>query len=345
MEEEVNDINNELANAKVDSAVYQDFERIWNVYFYYIVNNIKSHLPSEYEDPHLTPKDFENDVRRYLPEASKGIKVVGVNGLDKDKLEYGNTEEKYIAVGGAKLSRGFTLEGLTINYFLRQANSIDTLMQMGRWFGYRPGYLDCCKLFTIESNIEKFNEASLVIEDLEEKFDHLSKLTNRTPSDFTIWIRNNPDVIRLTRANFLKDLTINACDFSDSIKMSTVFNIEQDKVQTLWESFTSLVPEYEWNVLEDNSYIYADTNQEGMMRFIEQQSVKDVMLNLNTTGLNGYLEKCTEHRALQSWRIAIPISRKAAGKQISSEALGINLPEPIMLRQSKRYCVQRGQRP
>ncbi len=52
-----------------------------------------------------------------------------------------------IAIGGDKLSRGLTLEGLTVSYFLRPSHMYDTLMQMGRWFGFRPGYVDACRLF------------------------------------------------------------------------------------------------------------------------------------------------------------------------------------------------------
>ena len=53
-----------------------------------------------------------------------------------------------IAIGGDKLARGLTLEGLCVSYFLRASKMYDTLMQMGRWFGYRPGYLDLCRLYT-----------------------------------------------------------------------------------------------------------------------------------------------------------------------------------------------------
>ncbi len=58
---------------------------------------------------------------------------------------------KVIAVGGDKLSRGLTLEGLTVSYFLRASRMYDTLMQMGRWFGYRQGYLDLCRLYITEN--------------------------------------------------------------------------------------------------------------------------------------------------------------------------------------------------
>ncbi|REN09897.1 hypothetical protein DSI41_20845, partial [Mycobacterium tuberculosis] len=53
-----------------------------------------------------------------------------------------------IAVGGDKLSRGLTLEGLSVSYYMRVSKMYDSLLQMGRWFGYRPGYLDLCRIYT-----------------------------------------------------------------------------------------------------------------------------------------------------------------------------------------------------
>ena len=80
--------------------------------------------------------------------ADKEISVYSVNGKSDDVLLYKNHEGKpfnVIVIGGDKLSRGLTLEGLTVSYFTRSSNTYDTLMQMGRWFGFRQGYLDACR--------------------------------------------------------------------------------------------------------------------------------------------------------------------------------------------------------
>ena len=90
-----------------------------------------------------------DEIRRIV--AKKEIKIYSVNGKSEDALLYKNNEGKpfnVIVIGGDKLSRGLTLEGLTISYFTRSSNTYDTLMQMGRWFGFRPGYLDACRLYT-----------------------------------------------------------------------------------------------------------------------------------------------------------------------------------------------------
>jgi Z1 domain-containing protein len=71
-----------------------------------------------------------------------------VNGENKDDTpDFDRGMVWAILVGGAKLSRGYTVEGLTTTYFRRVASASDTLMQMGRWFGFRSGYRDLVRLF------------------------------------------------------------------------------------------------------------------------------------------------------------------------------------------------------
>ena len=99
---------------------------------------------------------------------------MSINGQSADTLEYYENEKtgiSVIAIGGDKLSRGLTLEGLSVSYFLRASKMYDTLMQMGRWFGYRPGYVDLCRLFTSSELNEWFRHITMASEDLREEFD------------------------------------------------------------------------------------------------------------------------------------------------------------------------------
>ena len=85
------------------------------------------------------------DVKSQLYKAVQKIAVKTINGSSKDALTYYENQDEgisVIAIGGDKLSRGLTLEGLSVSYFLRASKMYDTLMQMGRWFGYRSGYVD-----------------------------------------------------------------------------------------------------------------------------------------------------------------------------------------------------------
>lgn len=76
--------------------------------------------------------------------------VIVVNGdkeMSSEEIDFDKREVWRILIGGAKLSRGFTVEGLTISYYRRKTRQADTLMQMGRWFGFRPGYKDLVRLY------------------------------------------------------------------------------------------------------------------------------------------------------------------------------------------------------
>ena len=177
-------LNNDTLAA--NDSIFKEFERIWIKYYADAVNNIREYLPENYEDEYLVRKTFL-EVRDLLVSAINGIEVKAVNTVEKDMLDYESGEKKYIVIGGNKLSRGFTLEGLTINYFIRNTNFADTLLQMGRWFGYRPGYLDCCKLFTTADTFEKFDQCTWTIEELEEEFRKLS-IDKKKPKDATVVI-------------------------------------------------------------------------------------------------------------------------------------------------------------
>ena len=91
------------------------------------------------------------EVQSRLHEVLVAARVVEVNASKRSQaLDYDQGGEHgvtVIAVGGFSLSRGLTLEGLTVSYFLRNSMMYDTLMQMGRWFGYRPGYEDLCRVW------------------------------------------------------------------------------------------------------------------------------------------------------------------------------------------------------
>lgn len=100
------------------------------------------------------PESF-SALRSYIGEAIDKITaatdpVVIVNGSkesDYSAMDFQTAPYWRVMVGGAKLSRGFTVEGLTVSYYRRRATAADTLMQMGRWFGYRPGYEDLVRLY------------------------------------------------------------------------------------------------------------------------------------------------------------------------------------------------------
>ena len=134
--------------------------------------------------------------------ASKFV-ILPINGFAKEALDYKEHEAEgrnVIAVGGDKLSRGLTLEGLSISYFLRTSRMYDTLMQMGRWFGYRPGYLDLCRLFTTGQLIDWYGHIALADVELRRELDYMVA-SGQTPENYGIRVRTHPSGMTVTALN------------------------------------------------------------------------------------------------------------------------------------------------
>ncbi len=145
------------------------------------------------------------DVWSEIPRAVNRIQVMQINGTSDDSLAYARCPEglSVIAIGGDRLSRGLTLEGLSVSYFLRTSNMFDTLMQMGRWFGYRPRYADLCRVYTTRDLYGAFREIALAIDDLRADLDRMAR-ANRTPKEFGMRVRTPPDGLIITAANKIR---------------------------------------------------------------------------------------------------------------------------------------------
>lgn len=134
------------------------------------------------------------DIADKLPDVLEDIVVRMINGSAKDALDYAQETShglKVIAVGGDKLSRGLTLEGLCTSYFVRTTKMYDTLMQMGRWFGYRPGYVDLCRLYTTPDLVEWFGHIADASEELRAEFDDMAE-RGATPMDYGLKVQSHP---------------------------------------------------------------------------------------------------------------------------------------------------------
>lgn len=142
-------------------------------------------------------------VQATLLDAAAPIRVEEINSRSAGTLNYSDHEEhglNVIAVGGFSLSRGLTLEGLTVSYFLRNSIMYDTLLQMGRWFGYRPGYEDVCRIWMQPEAIGWYEHITESIEELRDELRGMEQ-TGQTPKDFGLKVRSHPDTLIVTARN------------------------------------------------------------------------------------------------------------------------------------------------
>lgn len=143
------------------------------------------------------------DVQQHLLEAAAPVKVVEVNSRSHGNLNYDDYDDAgltVIAVGGFSLSRGLTLEGLMVSYFLRNSMMYDTLMQMGRWFGYRPEYDDLCRVWMPEEAEGWYAHIAESVEMLREEFRRMSAV-GATPEEFGLKVRAHPETLLVTARN------------------------------------------------------------------------------------------------------------------------------------------------
>lgn len=178
-------------------TLLSELEKIWQEEFGPTSATIRAILPDE----NLLQTTWEQ-VLDELPEAVARIEVKEINGHATDALDYVAHRQGFnvVAVGGDKLSRGLTLEGLSISYFLRTSKMYDTLMQMGRWFGYRPGYLDLCRLFTTEDLRRWYRHIALAEVELRREFDRM-KMAGLTPRRYGLRVREHPGGLLVTALN------------------------------------------------------------------------------------------------------------------------------------------------
>jgi hypothetical protein len=143
-------------------------------------------------------------VQARLHEVLVAARVVEVNASRRSQaLDYDQGGEHgvtVIAVGGFSLSRGLTLEGLTISYFLRNSMMYDTLMQMGRWFGYRPGYEDLCRVWMPADGVGWYAHIHEAMEDLQAQLKRM-ELAKATPEQFGLAVRSHPEALIVTARN------------------------------------------------------------------------------------------------------------------------------------------------
>ncbi|MEQ8588595.1 MAG: Z1 domain-containing protein [Thalassobaculaceae bacterium] len=209
------------------------------------LNSLKQDFLEEYADC-----GFEwNKVQAVLPEAIRPIVIRTVN-MRGGLLDYSKNRDaglNVIAIGGLALSRGLTLEGLSVTYILRNASASDTLMQMARWFGYRPNYEDLCRLYLAPSSLVHYDFVTEATEELRSEIKRMER-NRATPKEFGLKVRHSPAVIQITAANKMgsaETLTI-AQDYSGShVEGYSIPNSREvfDSNRRIVDEFLSKLPE------------------------------------------------------------------------------------------------------
>lgn len=184
-----------------------------------------------------------------------------------------------IVIGGTSLSRGYTLEGLSVSYFLRNTIYYDTLMQMGRWFGYRTGYEDLCRVYMTSTMSENFKNIIITTEELFDDFERM-KIKKMTPSDFGLSVRMHPDsLLQVTARNKQK----NAKDYYFEMKLDghaketswlhTDLNINNSNLKAIDEIVKELQINESLHFEIGNRNLWRDIDKKIVIKFLDKFKV------------------------------------------------------------------------
>lgn len=189
------------------------------------------------------------EVKVELYKALDSIRTFVVNSKSDETLDYKKYSDEggsltAIAVGGLSLSRGLTIEGLCVSYMYRNTRMYDTLMQMGRWFGYRPGFEDLCRVHLSQDSINWYGHIAQSADDLREQIKQMRQ-DNLSPRKFGLYVKSHPDQLSVTAMNKMRDgekVKIRQ-NFSGKIVESFILSLDKsintdnnDLVKECWSS-------------------------------------------------------------------------------------------------------------
>ncbi|MBF2755241.1 MAG: Z1 domain-containing protein [Gammaproteobacteria bacterium AqS3] len=190
---------------------------------------LKACLDSEYSDCDVS----WSDVKKHLNGVFENLRIFVVNNESDETLDYKKYERDgnsltAIAIGGLSLSRGLTIEGLTVSYMYRNTRMYDTLMQMGRWFGYRPGFEDLCRVHLSQASINWYGHIAEASEELRQQIKRMRR-QGMSPEQFGLYVRTHPDRLLITAANKMRSgekVTVKQ-NFSGKIVESYILPFDQ----------------------------------------------------------------------------------------------------------------------
>jgi hypothetical protein len=175
-----------------------------------------------------------DEVKAELNAVFDNLHIYVINSKSDEVLDYARYEKEgvgltAIAVGGLSLSRGLTIEGLTVSYMYRNTRMYDTLMQMGRWFGYRPGFEDLCRVYLSRDSINWYSHIAGAAEELTQQVKRMRR-DGLSPKDFGLYVRSHPDSLLITAANKMRagqEVTVEQ-SFSGRLRESYVVSIDPE---------------------------------------------------------------------------------------------------------------------
>lgn len=274
----------------------------------------------EDEQSRVSAEDFDelpiafSELEPYLLEIVQSTEVVVDNSRSQKRLTYvkeeaGKLGKIQIVVGGDTLSRGLTLEGLTVSYFLRTATAYDTLLQMGRWFGYRTGYAELTRMWMTLELAHWFYDLATIEEEIRIDIRRYEE-ENLTPEDFAVRVRTHPS-LSITSELKMQSAVVAQVGYNNTREQTILFKrLEDDWLQRNIEALIQMTEALrQANINPDTTkgenLIFRDVPVQLVIDFLNAYSFHEQRASLSSKSLTGYIHEQNSYDDLLHWNVVI----------------------------------------
>ncbi|PGO53743.1 Z1 domain-containing protein [Priestia megaterium] len=255
------------------------------------VQTVFNEISKENRHPVLEWVEVYTEIKKVLTT----IRIMAVNGQSKDALEYDSYKESglnVIAIGGNKLSRGLTLEGLTISYYYRGTSMYDSLLQMGRWFGYRGGYMDLCRIYTSLQIATNFEHLAEVMVEVRKEFEWLAQNADLTPYDYAVSILGH-DFMDVTSRAKMKTAEF-LYYYGGSIRQTRSFDTDLQFYKTNMEATVELVnkiDDFEKTGKRTKYHVAEDVSTQYILDFLKKYQTRSGATVVDSQKILEFIQK------------------------------------------------------
>lgn len=231
------------------------------------------------------------------------------NSVSARRLDFGEDPQVCIAIGGNVLSRGLTLDGLVVSFFIRSSTAYDTLLQMGRWFGYKRGFEDLCRIWMTDELKSYFYDLATVEQEIRYDIARYER-DGLTPTQFAVRIRTHP---QLSITSKLKMQHAVSCSMSYSGRQVQTIQFRHTDAQWLRDNIEagrSLIAASVNSGLHPEEvgaqhWLIEGVRVEMVLRFLDTYNAHPSSLTLRRDLLSGYIRDQNSNNELLEWRVCV----------------------------------------
>lgn len=286
-----------------------NLKKLWEVDFEPIS---KKRLGDEYKDNWI-------EISKHILPTVESVNmqhIVVLNGDSSDYLDYSDSKTgDYIVIGGDKLSRGLTIEGLVVSYYYRNSTAYDSLLQMGRWFGYRNGWIDVCRVYTIDKFMNDFINVGKVLQKFKSDVQIMYEM-RLNPKEVGQKIMVSPTLIPTAR-NKMRTAQKMKVSFSNKLVQVITFNKNNRAYNfKLTNDFINSLGDGE--IRKNNNVVFKNIDASSVLKYLDDykdSSTQDYG-NISIKNWTNYIKKQNENNELTNWTVILhSLSNKKEGNE------------------------------